>query len=214
MLVYVLVFSVYMRIQMENYAVFLFCGLLPWIWFSSSLMDGVNSVIEGTSLITKSMLSPEVFPTVKVLSNFINFILSLPLLFLFIIIFRVKVSYTILALPAIILVQLIFTMGLVVFVSALNVRFRDLQHILGSFITLWFFMSPILYPVSSIPEGFRAYTLFNPVAVLSAAYQDILFYDRMFDWRNMFIMMLFSIFVYIIGTLIFNRYKGTFAENI
>lgn len=214
MLVYVLVFLVYMRIEMENYAVFLFCGLLPWIWFSSSLMEGVNSVIDGGSLITRSMLSPEVFPAVKVLSNLINFVLSLPLLFLFIIIFKIEVGPPLLALPIVILVQLIFTMGLVAIVSAINVRFRDLQHILGNFITLWFFISPILYPLSSIPEEFRAYSRLNPIAVFSEAYQDIFFYNRMFDLKGISIVLIFSIAVYIVGTIVFNRYKESFAEEI
>lgn len=214
MLVYVLVFLVYMRIEMENYAVFLFCGLIPWIWFSSSLMEGVNSVIAGGSLITRSMLSPEVFPTVKVVSNLINFLLSLPLLFFFIILFKIEVGSPLLAFPIVILVQLIFTMGLVAIVSALNVRFRDLQHILGIFLTLWFFISPILYPLSSIPEEFRVYSMFNPIAIFSMAYQDILFYNRMFDLKGMSAVLVFSITIYIIGTIIFNRYKESFAEEI
>lgn len=214
MLVYLLVFSVYLRIEMENYAVFMFCGLLPWIWFSSSLMEGVNSVIEGGSLITRSMLSPEVFPIIKVLSNLINFILSLPLLFFFIIFFKIKVGYPLIVLPIIILAQLIFTMGMVAIVSALNVRFRDLQHVLGNFITLWFFISPILYPLSSIPEGFRVYSQFNPIAIFSTAYQDIFFYNRMFNWKSMLTVSVLSIIIYIIGSVVFNKYKESFAEEI
>lgn len=214
MLVYLLVFSVYLRIEMENYAVFLFCGLLPWIWFSSSLIEGVNSVIEGGSLITRSMLSPEVFPAVKVLSNLINFILSLPLLFFFIIFFKIKVGFPLIVLPIIIFAQLVFTMGIVALISALNVRFRDLQHVLGNFITLWFFVSPILYPLSSIPEGFRVYSQFNPIAIFSTAYQDIFFYNRMFNWKSMLSVSVFSIIVYIIGSVVFNKYKESFAEEI
>lgn len=214
MLVYLLVFSVYLRMDMENYAVFLFCGLLPWIWFSSSLLEGVNSVIGGGTLITRSMLSPEVFPAVKVISNLINFILSLPLLFIFIIFFKIEISYSLLALPVIVFVQLIFTMGMVAIVSALNVRFRDLQHILGNFITLWFFMSPILYPLSQIPERFHVFSKLNPIATFSVAYQDILFYNRMFDWKSMLVVFVFSIIVYLIGSIVFNKYKETFAEEI
>src|SRR5262249_1676807 len=89
MAVYALVFSVYMRMAIEHYAVFLLSGLLPWIWFASSLMMGTTSIIEGGSLIKKVFLPPQVLPTVTVISNFANFLLSLPLLFGMLLLFGV-----------------------------------------------------------------------------------------------------------------------------
>jgi len=83
LLVYAVVFSVYMRIEMENYSVFMFSGLLPWVWFSSSLIEGSNSIAASGNLITKSMFPAEILPVIKVLSNLFNYIFSLPLLLAF-----------------------------------------------------------------------------------------------------------------------------------
>ena len=132
LLVYALVFSVYMRVQMENYTVFMFCGLLPWIWFSSSIMEGVNSITSAGNLITKSMFPAETLPMVKIISNLVNYMLSLPLLFMFMLWFGTPVSYQLVWLPFIMLSQLVFTVGLVYLFSSLNVKFRDIQHILAN----------------------------------------------------------------------------------
>ena len=214
MLVYTLVFSVYMKIEMENYTAYLFCGLLPWIWFSSSMAEGVNSIIQGSTLLTKVPFPPEVLPTVPVISNLVNFLLGLLILFVFLLFSGIKLGIPLVFLPILITLQLLFTLGLALVSSALNVFFRDVQHILGNFLTLWFFLSPIIYPISLVPEQLRPLLFLNPLGVMMMAYQDILFYHRFPGFNQMIIVFLYSISTFYIGYLVFDRYRKTLTEEI
>jgi len=214
LLVYALVFSVYMRVQMENYAVFVFAGLLPWIWFSTSLMEGVNSITTSGALITKSMFPAEVLPMVKIISNMVNYIFSLPLLFLFMFVYGIPVTASVMWFPLVALTQLLFMTGLVYFLAAVNVRFRDVQHILNNFLVLWFFLCPIIYPVSQTPEKWRFTFYLNPMAVLSMSYQDIFIFGRTPNLFFIFVLVVAGVVITLYGLRQFDRFKETFAEEI
>lgn len=214
MCVYALVFSVYLRIEMENYAVFMFCGLIPWIWFSSAALEGVTSIVDGGGILTRAMIPAQIFPTVRVLANMVNFLLSIPMLVIFLAAFGIKLGWALMALPIVIAVQLLFTMGFVCATSALNVQFRDIKHLLANIITLWFFISPILYPMEMIPAKYRALVHINPMGVLVVSYQDIFFYNRMPGWDILGAAALFSFLTLISGIWIFDRMRESFAEEI
>ena len=178
MAIYSLVFTVYLRLEMANYPVFLFTGLLPWIWFSSALVSGASSVIDGSSLIKRLAFPPLILPTVAVTANLVNFLFGLPLLLLFMLGFRVPLTWAILALPLAMAIQYVFTLALAVILAMLATWYRDLQHLLGNFITLWFFVTPILYPYPMVPASFRSLLFVNPMAAIVALYQDALYYGR------------------------------------
>lgn len=214
MCVYTVVFSIFLRIRIDNYAVFLFCGLIPWVWFSTSLLEGADSIIRGGDLVTRTLFPPQVLPSVTVFSNLVNFVFSLPLLFIFLLIFRVKIGSALIALPLLMVIQAIFTMGLVLMVSALNVHFRDIRHILGNLILMWFFATPILYPTTAIPPEFKFISYINPMATLIKAYQDVLFYRQFPNWLHLEITLCFGFLVFFLGNLIFNRYKESFPEEV
>lgn len=212
--IYTLVFSYYFRFEMKNYSAFLFSGLIPWMWFSSSIIQGVNSVVAGGSLITKVMFPPQVLPAVSVLSNLMNFIFTLPLLFVFLVVFKVKLGLPLFLLPVIIIVQLIFTHSIVLVISSLNVHFRDLQHIVVNIMTFLFFVTPILYPVTQIPERFRSFALLNPLAPLILAYQDVFYYNKFINFKQMGIIFMCTLILLPMGILVFETYRDSFAEEI
>src|SRR5205823_2379478 len=105
MLVYTLVFSVYLRVDMEAYPAFLFSGLLPWLWFASSLQQGVTSILDGAGLVTRSQFPAEVLPVVALTANTVNFILTLPLLFGFLLAFHVRLGSPVLLLPVLMVLE-------------------------------------------------------------------------------------------------------------
>lgn len=212
--IYTLVFSYYFRFEMKNYSAFLFSGLIPWMWFSASITQGVNSVIAGGSLITKVMFPPQVLPAVSVLSNLMNFIFTLPLLFVFLVIFKVKLGLPLFLLPVIIFVQLILTHAIVLVISALNVHFRDLQHIVVNIMTFLFFVTPVLYPLAQIPERFRPLALLNPLAPISLAYQNVFYYNKLINFKHMGIIFICTLVLLTIGILVFETYRDTFAEEV
>jgi len=214
LLVYSLVFSIYMRVQMENYALFVFTGLLPWIWFTSSLSDGATAVVSSGSLITKSMFPAEVLPMVKILSNLMNYIFSLPLLFIFMLAYGVPLHRSILWLPVVMAVQLVLTLGMVYFLSAITVRFRDTQHVLGNLITLWFFLTPVIYSIKNTPEDYRRLLYLNPMTALAVSYQDIFLYGKAPDVTDLLALGLLGVVVTLIGFRQFEIGKDMFAEEI
>jgi len=214
MCVYTIVFSIFLKVKVESYPVFLFCGLIPWVWFSTSLLEGAGSIIRGGHLITRALFPPQVLPSVTVFSNSVNFIFSLPLLLIFLLLFKVKIGGALITLPIIMIIQAVFTMGLVLIVSALNVQFRDIQHILSNLIIMWFFATPILYPMSSVPAKFRFIAYMNPMATLIKAYRDILFYGQFPNWFLLGITFFFGFLVFVLGNMIFNKYKESFPEEV
>jgi lipopolysaccharide transport system permease protein len=149
LLIYTFVFKYVMPAAPQGtdpYPLFMFCGLLPWTWFSSSLMESSGVLISGGNLIKKVLFPAEVLPIVTVTANMIHFFLALPILGFFLIWFSAPLTVPELAcFPLVVAVQLIFTLGCALILSALTVHFRDIRDILSNILTLWFFETPIIY---------------------------------------------------------------------
>jgi lipopolysaccharide transport system permease protein len=224
MLVYVLVFSVYLRVPMEGYAVFLFSGLLPWLWFSSSLGHAAGVIVGSGALVKRILFPAEILPLVSVLSNLINMLLSLPLLFVFLLAFGIRPGPVLAFLPLLLLLQLLLTAGLALALSALNVYLRDVEQILGNGLVLLFFLSPILYPVSTVPVTLRLgdtvtvplrplYFL-NPVAGLVQSYQNIFFFGREPHWIHLGMVAAAAALALWAGWGVFDRLRDSLAEEV
>src|SRR6202163_83321 len=149
LLVYSFVFSTIMPNTTQGiqpYALFMFCGILPWTWFSASLSESTNSLISGGNLIKKVLFPAEVLPIVSVLTNMVNFFLGLLILVPSLIYFHhLHLSFSLLWFPVTVLVQLVFTLALGLILAALTVHFRDIRDLLANILTLWFFATPIIY---------------------------------------------------------------------
>jgi lipopolysaccharide transport system permease protein len=178
MAIYSLVFSVYVRIDIPKYPIFVFAGLLPWIWFSSSLTAATSSIVEGGALVKRVAFPPQVLPAAALTAGLVNFLLALPLLVAFVLAAGLPLSWGLLAVPVLVAIQYVFTLGLATALAMLSVRFRDLQHLLTNLLTLWFFLTPVIYPVSLVPESFRPLLWLNPMAPLMVAYQDVFYRAR------------------------------------
>jgi lipopolysaccharide transport system permease protein len=214
MAIYSLVFSVYIRNDMERYPAFLLCGILPWTWLSSALFLGTTAIIEGGSMLKKVFFPPQILPTVTVIATFINFLLSLPLLFAVLLLFGVRFGWSLLALPLIMSTQFALTLGLTLIISAVSVRYRDIPPILGHMLTFWFFLTPIIYPVTSVPERFRALLSFNPATPFFVAYQEALLYNRLVSWEAFGVMVCLGVMVLLVGVLIFERLRWSLVEEV
>jgi lipopolysaccharide transport system permease protein len=214
MCIYVLVFSVYMRMAMERYAAFFLCGFLPWIWFSSSLMAGTTSILEGGGLLKKVFFPPQVLPTVAVIANFVNFLLSLPLLVGVLLLYGVTLGWALLALPLVMALQFAFTLGLTLIVSSISVRYRDIPPILTHLLTFWFFLTPIIYPITQAPEQFRALLYLNPMTPFCIAYQNALLYNELPSGEILGAMTGAGIVALVAGVVVFSRFRWSFAEEV
>ena len=138
--------------EIEPYALFMFCGILPWTWFSSSLLESSSVLISGGNLIKKVLFPAEVLPIVTVLANMVHFLLGLPVLAAFLVYYRAPLNVTdLLWFPVVVATQLLLTIGLALIVSSLTVHFRDLKDLLANLLTFWFFATPIIYPMTMAP---------------------------------------------------------------
>lgn len=215
MLVYALVFKVYMRQSMEHYTLFLFTGLLPWTWFSTSIIGGASAISDRRDLLTKVKFPPQVLPATVVFTNAFNYLLSLPLVFGLTLLSGAQLTLHFLFLPVIFLVQLVFTLAVTYAVSAINVTFRDLQHIVVNLVTLAFFLTPVVYPLSSIPVQYRELALYlNPMADMVTAYQDILYYHRLPSAIPLLNTGVVSLAILMVSSVYFNRRREDFAERV
>ena len=201
----------------EHYELFLFSGILPWTWFSSSLLESSNVLISGGNLIKKVLFPAEVLPIVTVLANMVHFFFGLPILVFFLLYFDAPImAIELLWFPVVVLVQLTFTLGCALILSALTVHFRDIRDILGHIITIWFFATPIIYPYLQMKEPWqKAFLAANPMSHLAITYQEILFFEGpVGHWRWLLAVGAASVVFFVFGYFVFDRLRDTFAEEV
>jgi ABC-type polysaccharide/polyol phosphate export permease len=202
--------------EIPNFALFLFCGLLPWTWFQASLVESSNILISGGNLIKKVMFPAEILPIVTVLSNLVHFLLGLPILVAFLIYFDAPLQVSELVwFPMVILVQLVLSVGLALILSALTVHFRDIKDILGNLMTLWFFATPIIYYWKFAPDTIRPYLNLNPFTHLAISYQEILYFPGDFGhWKWLLALAVGSLLLFLFAYFLFDRLRDSFAEEV
>jgi ABC-type polysaccharide/polyol phosphate export permease len=212
MLVYTLVFSVFLRVAIPHYALFLLSGLLPWIWFASSISMGATSIVDGRIYVSRSVFAPVLLVMVPICSNLINFVLSIPLFFALAAFFGVPIGLPLLVLPVVIAIQFVLLLALVLMLATYNVFYRDLQQLMVTILSLIFYLAPIFYPLASVPSNFRPFVFLNPMAALVVTYQDIFYYDRVPSLKLLGYALAVSLVLLYIGMRVFDRYKDAFAD--
>jgi lipopolysaccharide transport system permease protein len=203
--------------DVKPYAVFIFCGILPWNWFATSLSDAAGSLIAGGNLIKKVLFPAEVLPFVSVLTNMVHFFLGLPILLAFLLVSgHYPDASDLIWFPVAVLVELIFTSALALVLSALAVHFRDIRDILANVLMLWFFATPIIYPWFQ-PNVQRFKWLFNlnPFTHLAVSYQEILFFRGPIGHERWLLALgVASVFLFLAGYWLFDRLRDSFAEAV
>jgi ABC-type polysaccharide/polyol phosphate export permease len=219
LLIYSFVFKYFLPRSGEDlphYEVFMFCGILPWTWFSSSLLESSGVLISGGNLIKKVLFPAEVLPIVTVLANMVHFFLGLPILAGFILYDRIAIDLAGLAwFPVVVLVQLVLTLGFALILSALTVHFRDLRDILSNLMTFWFFATPIIYSYMMMEPKVMRFLNLNPFTHLAITYQEILYFPGPVG-HAYWLMVLggISIAFFLFGYFVFDRLRDTFAEEV
>jgi lipopolysaccharide transport system permease protein len=200
------------------YALFLFCGVLPWTWFSSSSLESANVLMVQGNLIKKILFPVEILPLVVVISNLIHFLLGLPIIFLFVPILGKKFTLYMFFLPLVILVQFIFSLGIAFLVSALTVHFRDIKDILNNLLIFWFFASPIIYPITfpaiESSKILKLWMNLNPITHIMGGYQNCIFFGEMIRWKKLGVTFLVSLLVLFLGYFIFDKLRDSFPEEV
>lgn len=183
MLVYVVVFGLLMPGGIAQFPVFVIVALLPWNFTAEAVTGGTRSVIDGSALVKKVYFPREVLPLVSVLSSLLNYLLSLPMMFLVMAVVqlfslgRLNFAWTFGYLPVLIGIQTVLLAGLVLLLSAVAVFFRDIVHLVGILVNVWFFLTPVIYPLGTFGDGLavRLVRWLNPMASLIEFYREILY---------------------------------------
>ena len=215
LLVYTFVFSTVMRNGINDYYLFLFVALVPWIFFSTSVSGGAKCIWAQKDMVKKIYFPREVLPISYVTSQFVNMLLSFLVIFLVLIIDGRSIKLTaILCLPLIMLIEYFLALGVTMLSSSLTVYIRDLEHILSIVVMAWQFLSPVMYSVDRIPEETRTIFYANPMTPIIVAYRDILYYGKVPEMNTLIHAALVGVVLMIIGTVIFGRLKRHFAEEM
>ena len=202
--------------ELQPFALFMFCGILPWTWFSSSLLESSNVLIAGGNLIRKVLFPAEVLPIVTVFAGLVHFCLGLPILAAFLLYYGVPIVPSDLAwFPVIVLIQLVLTLGLALLLSAVSVHFRDVRDLLANLLTLWFFATPIIYALAQAPPSVRPFLNLNPFTHLAVSYQEVLFHRGVFtQWPRLLAVGAGALVMLAFGYFVFDRLRDTLAEEV
>jgi lipopolysaccharide transport system permease protein len=200
------------------YALYMFCGVLPWTWFSSSSLESANVLMINGNLIKKILFPAEILPVVTVTSNLVHFLFGLPILLIFVPIMGKPFTPWILFLPVVILVQYVFCLGLSLLISSLTVHFRDIKDILANLLTFWFFSTPIIYSLD-LPAIKKSHLLnvllnLNPMTHIIRGYQSCVFYGELIHWEKLGLTLLAGLVFFVIGYTVFDRLRDSFSEEV
>ncbi len=213
--VYTMVFSIIMRNGIQDFYLFLFVALVPWLFFSTSVSGGASCIWQQQDMVKKIYFPREVLPIAYVTSQFVNMLLSLLVVLGVLIVSGKGISLRAMAyLPIIMLVEYMLALGFALIVSSMAVYVRDLQYFMGIVTLAWQFMTPIMYGIEFVPERFLSIFYLNPMTPVILAYRDILYYKKAPDLSTLLSAVGFGIVLLVAGFLIFGKLKRHFAEEM
>jgi len=206
------VFGHVLPLKLAHYPAFLFVSLLPWMWFQSSVLGGTGSVVAGRDLVRQPGFPVPLLPVVSITTSLIHYALALPVMFLWVGISLHGIAGTAIALPFIVAVQFLITVGPCLMLSAVNVRFRDVQHIVEIAMLPLFYATPVFYkePVTR----FHLLYQLNPLAHLMKAYRSALVYGRWPEATPLIAIALVGLVLAGIGYKVFDRLSYRFPEEL
>ena len=211
-LVFFVAFKIFMRFQIENYTFFLLSALFPWSWFSSSVIISARSLVDNVTLIKKVVFPRQYLIASVLFAQMVHLLFSIPILLVLSATNARGPSWNwILGIPLLILVQLLFTFGVSLIISITNTYFRDIEYLVGVSMNLVFWMTPITYPMSSIPERFRPLALLNPLTSIMSAWRN-LFLKNEILWKELGIASGMAVAFLVIGFYVFCKMEKRLDE--
>jgi hypothetical protein len=214
-LVYAIVFPLILRNTEPHYVTFIVIGILPWTYFTSTIMQGTTSMLVNAGIIKKVYFPREILPISINMSSLINFMISCIIIFIFLICSGIGFSWYIVFLPLIVITQFILHQGIVFITSAINVYVRDSEYIINFIVNMLFYATPILYSASLFENSSLHWIIaLNPMATIINCYRDILFYQSMPHIKSLIIVLLTSCILCLIGLKVFKKLEKGFAEEL
>jgi len=207
------VFQRILRFEVENYPLFLVSGLFAWQWFSNSISGAAGCFLENSSLIKKINFPRYLLPFSVVLIDALHFLFALPIILIFLVVWNKPAFYFswVYGLPTIGVTQLAIIYGITLCVSSLNTIFRDMDKIVNLLVIMLFYLTPVFYPVSMIPDHIRIVIQFNPMTGIITAWQT-LFLHGQFEWLSLSWSMAWAAVLVLVGAGVYRKISSRFAE--
>ena len=212
--VFYFVFQMALAINIPRFGVFAFTGILVWSWFQTSLSQSTGAIVGSRELVRTPGFPPAVLPVAIVTSNLIYFLVALSLLLVFLLFFGNGLSYWVMMLPVLVFLQFLMTLGLAYLIAALNVLFRDIGHLVSVLLQLMFFLTPIFYDASMIPDDYQSLYRLNPMVHIIESYRSVLLETRAISLWPLAIIAFCSSVMLFAGHRIFMRLSYRFVEEL
>lgn len=213
-LVFYVAFKIVMRLEMENYVLFLITGLFPWQWFSNSVNLSPTTFLQNASIIKKISFPRDVVVLAVVLDDMVHFLLALPVVILFLFIYGMTPSWTwAYGVPILTILQLAVTLGVSLMVATVNLFFRDMLKLTNIFIMMLFYITPVLYPENLVPERYHFLVSLNPLAPLMINWRNLLMKGTL-NGEYLVLSLISAVLALIAGYWIFNKLSWRFAEVV
>lgn len=216
MLMFTLVFSVFVRVPSDGipYPIFSYTAVLPWTFFATGISFAVPSLVNNMNLVTKIYFPREVLPLGSVIAAFVDFLVASVVFGGLLLFYRVPVHASLAWVPLIVATQVVLTLGIVFFAATLNVWFRDIRFVVPLALQLWMYASPVIYPVSLVPERWRPLYLLNPMASLIDSYRRTILLGQPPDYPFFLWAVGLSSALCVVGYAYFKRSEPRFADVI
>ncbi len=214
LLVFYFIFRVVLTLDMQRFSSHVFIGLLVWNWLQGGLTQAANAITGNRELVRRPGFNLAVLPMVTNITHMMNFIFSLPVLLVILLVEDARFGPQLLALPVLLGLQFFLILGFSYLVASTNVLFRDTQHLLSVILRLFFFLTPIFYEVSMLPNRFHNLYRINPMAGLVEAYRAVLMGDRLLEWGSLVWPASLAVLFCVIGYALFRRVNYRFVEEL
>ena len=216
MLIFTLFFGKLAKVPSDGipYPIFAYAGLLPWTFFSNAITNSGNSLVGSSNLITKVYFPRMIIPGAAVAAGLLDFAIAFLILIGLMIYYGIALTWSILLLPVLVALTALLALGVGMWMSALNVKFRDIRYALPFVIQLWMFISPVIYPVSFLPEQLRWAMMLNPLTGIIEGYRASLLGLTPINWLALGLSTLITLLVLIYSAYEFRRMEKSFADII
>ena len=217
MVIFTIIFSRFLKVESEGfpYPIFSYSALLFWTFFSTSLSFGTGSLVRMSDLIRKIYFPREIIPLSAIFASLVDMLIASLIFLGMMAYYGVGFSWNLLYIPFLVLIQFVFTSGVVFLLSALNVFYRDIRHGIPFLVQIWMYASPIVYSMDVIPERWRIlYVVVNPLAGLIASYRQVILHRCPPDMENLLIVIPISLSLAVAGLYFFKKAEGNFADVI
>ena len=216
MLIMSFVFSYVFKFKMPGvpYPVFMYAGLLPWMFFLNGVTSSMNALVDGSGLLKKIYFPREVLLLAAILAKAFDLMLSFVVFFGLVLYFQIPITWHALLFIPIFLIQMLFVLGIGMILSVLNLYYRDVQYLVTLIMTLLFYLTPVIYQVEAFPEQYRWIFKFNPLSVFINAYRQVLLAHDLPNWGSLGIGVLMSVGIFLIAYRFFKKMEGTFADLV